>query len=221
MRVALADDSRLFRNGLALMLAGTGVDVTAEVGDGTALLAAVAADLPDAVVIDIRMPPTYTDEGLRTAETIRRRHPAVGVLVLSTYAQTSYAVRLLGKAADGVGYLLKDHVDDLETLLDALERVVRGESVVDQEVVLRLLRAHQRSRELERLNDREREVLRLMAQGWSNAGIARQLYLTAKSVESYVSSVFTKLDLLPTADDNRRVRAVLAWLQSESLHTLQ
>jgi DNA-binding NarL/FixJ family response regulator len=216
MRVALADDSPLFRDGLAMMLTAIGVEVTARAGDGNALLAAVAADEPDAVVLDIRMPPTFTDEGLTVAEQLRLRHPDVGVLVLSTYAQSSYAARLFGDEPAGRGYLLKDRVDDLETLRDGLERVARGESVVDSEVVQRLLRGQRRAHELRRLTEREREVLRLMAQGRSNTGIARRLYLTPKSVESYVTSVFAKLDLYATPDDNRRVRAVLAWLRAES-----
>ena len=216
MRVALADDSPLFRDGLAMMLTAAGVDVTACVADGNALLAAVAADEPDAVVLDIRMPPTFTDEGLIAAERMRARHPQVGVLLLSTYAQSGYAMRLLGDEPAGRGYLLKDRVDDMDTLRDALERLTRGESVVDAEIVVRLLRRQRRADELRRLNDREREVLRLMAQGRSNAGIARHLHLTTKSVESYVTSVFVKLDLYSTPDDNRRVRAVLAWLRSES-----
>ncbi|GIE99209.1 response regulator transcription factor [Paractinoplanes rishiriensis] len=217
MRVALADDSRLFRDGLAMMLTAAGIDVGARVGTGRELLAVVAADRPDAVILDIRMPPSFTDEGLRTAEELHDRYPQVGVLVLSTYAESSYAARLLGERAGGVGYLLKDRVDDVGTLRDALQRVVRGEAVVDQEVVLGLLRSRRRAHELGRLSDREREVLRLMAQGRSNAGIGRHLHLTAKSVEAHVSSVFTKLDLYATADDNRRVRAVLAWLRAEAL----
>ena len=213
MRVALADDSRLFRDGLATLLGAAGIDVTAAVGDGEALLAAVAADPPDAVILDIRMPPAFTDEGLRTAEEMRRRHPGVGVLVLSTYAETAYATRLLGATAGGAGYLIKDRVEDVDALLDALARVARGESVVDQDVVRRLVLARRRTDELDRLGAREREVLRLMAEGRSNAGIARHLHLSGKSVESYVSSVFTKLDLPPASDDNRRVRAVLTWLR--------
>jgi DNA-binding NarL/FixJ family response regulator len=215
LRVALADDSRLFRDGLAVLLTMAGCEVTAQVGDGPALLAATAADPPDAVILDIRMPPTWTDEGLRAAEEVRRRHRGVGVLLLSTYAESSYAMRLFRKASSGVGYLLKDRVDDVATLRDALDRVTRGESVVDQEVVLRLLRTEECADRLRRLSDRERAVLRLMAQGRSNAGIGHRLHLTAKSVESYVSSVFIKLDLDAAPDDNRRVRAVLTWLRAE------
>lgn len=214
MRVALADDSTLFRTGLAMMLAAAGIEVVAQVDNGNALLAAVAAETPDAVILDIRMPPTFTDEGLVVADQLRLRHPGVGILVLSTYAQTSYAIRLLGDGMPGRGYLLKDRVDDVTTLRDALRRITAGESVVDTEIVSRLLGRQQRVRELERLSEREREVMRLMAEGRSNNGISQQLHLTAKTVESHVSAVFLKLGLHPTPDQNRRVLAVLAWLRA-------
>lgn len=215
MRVALADDSRLFRDGLAGLLAATGVEVTACVGDGPALLAAVDADPPDAVVLDIRMPPSFTDEGLRVAAELRARHPAVGILVLSTYAELSFATHLLGLTGGGAGYLVKDRVEDVTALRDALTRVAKGEPVVDPEIVVRLVRERRRADEsgLDRLGDREREVLTLMAEGRSNTGIARRLHLSAKSVETYVSSIFTKLNLPPAPDDNRRVQAVLTWLR--------
>lgn len=210
----LADDSTLFRTGLAGLLTASGLDVTAQVKDGSALLAAVAYDPPDAVIVDIRMPPTFTDEGLIVAERLRRRHPSVGVLVLSTYAQTSYAVRLLSAGAHGVGYLLKDHVDDLATISDALRRVSAGESVVDSEIVVRLLQRENRALALNVLTLREREVLRLIAEGRSNVGIGQQLHLSAKTVEAHVGCIFVKLGLNVVADDNRRVLAALAWLRS-------
>ncbi|MEV6630423.1 response regulator transcription factor [Actinoplanes sp. NPDC051470] len=215
MRVALADDSRLFRDGLAGLLAATGVEVTACVGDGRALLAAVETDPPDAVVLDIRMPPSFTDEGLRVAAELRARHPAVGILVLSTYAEWSFATHLLGLTGGGAGYLVKDRVEDVDALRDALTRVAKGEPVVDPEIVVELVRERRRADQsgLDRLGDREREVLTLMAEGRSNTGIARRLHLSAKSVETYVSSIFTKLNLPPAPDDNRRVQAVLTWLR--------
>ncbi|GIF62837.1 DNA-binding response regulator [Asanoa ishikariensis] len=214
MRVALADDSALFRTGLVLLLGAAGVEVTTQAGDGRSLLAAIAADEPDAVLLDVRMPPSYTDEGLVVAEQVRLRHPRVGVLVLSTYARSSYATRLLGNGMSGLGYLLKDRVDDVATLRDALDRVVRGESVVDTEIVARLLDRQNGFRGLERLTGREREVLRLMAEGRSNKGIGQRLHLNAKTVESHVSAVFAKLGLHAAEDENRRVLAVLAWLRA-------
>lgn len=213
MRIALADDSTLFRTGLALMLAGAGIEVTAQVADGNELLATVAADEPDAVILDIRMPPTFTDEGIAVAQRLRQRHPGVAVLVLSTYAQTSYAVRLMGEVGRA-GYLLKDRVEDLSMLADALQRVIRGEPVVDSEIVTRLLRRQVRHREIAELTEREREVLRLMAEGRSNAGIGRALHLAPKTVETHVSTVFTKLNLHAGAEENRRVLAVLVWLRA-------
>jgi DNA-binding NarL/FixJ family response regulator len=214
VRVALADDSALFRTGLAMMLTAAGIEVVTQAENGKVLLAAVAADPPDAVLLDIRMPPTFTDEGLVVARQLRERHPAVGILVLSTYAQTSYAIRLLGDGMPGLGYLLKDRVDDIAMLRDALRRVINGESVVDTEIVGRLLQRRNRVRELERLSERERDVLRLMAEGRSNAGIGQQLHLTAKTVESHVSAVFLRLGLHAAPNENRRVLAVLAWLRA-------
>lgn len=218
MRVAIADDSALFRRGLALLLEAAGLTVPLSVGSGAELEAALVADPgpPDGVdvaVVDIRMPPTFTDEGLVTAEALRRSHPALGVLVLSTYVEAAYAVRLLQDGGRGVGYLLKDRVDDVETLVSAIDRVARGGSVVDPEVVARIVR-RTRPDPVDRLTDRERTVMGLIAQGWSNASIAHQLRLSEKTVEGHVASTFTKLDLLPQPDTNRRVLAVLRYLQT-------
>ena len=213
MRVVICEDSALFRKGLALLLADLGVDVT-EVSAAAELHARMPAIGPDAVIVDIRMPPTFTDEGLIAAARIRRDHPRVGVLVLSTYAETAYAARLVEIGPTGVGYLLKDRVDDAATVRDALQRVVRGETVIDPEIVSRLLVRHREHDPLDRLTARERDVLTLMAEGRSNAAIARRLRLTDKTVESHIAAVFGKLGLQPATDDNRRVLAVLTWLRA-------
>ena len=172
MRVALADDSALFRQGMRLMLTAASMEVTVEARTGAELLARVRDDPPDAAILDIRMPPTFTDEGLRTAHDLREQLPSVGVLVLSTYAETSYAVRLLGDGEGGVGYLLKDRVDDVATLCDALGRVTRGEAVVDPDIVRRLFTRRRSRGVLDELTHRERLVLKLLAEGPSDAGIA-------------------------------------------------
>lgn len=213
MRVALADDSALFRKGLAALLAASDVEVTATVPSGADLLQAVAVDLPDAVVLDLRMPPSFTDEGLVTAERLRERYPMLGVLVLSTYAEVAYAARLLQAGTRHVGYLLKDRVEDSDALLDALRRVVGGESVVDPDIVRRLLGRQRITQTVDQLTAREREVLQLMAEGRSNAAIGKELYLSAKTVETHIAQVFAKLGLPPSADDNRRVLAVLTYLR--------
>jgi len=213
MRVALCDDSGLFREGLRALLEGQRLRVTASVAAGDELLRAVDSEVPDVVVLDVRMPPTFTDEGIRAAADLRSAHPDLPVLVLSTYAESSFAVRLLEIGSRGLGYLLKDRVASIDVFTDALERVASGESVVDPEIISRLL-AHQRVRTvLDRLTQRELEVLRLMAEGHSYAGIGRRLYLSAKTVEGNIATIFTKLDLPPNADDNRRVLAVLALLR--------
>ena len=216
MRVALADDSALFRKGLAALLGASGVEVTAGVPSGAALLAAASVDLPDAVVLDVRMPPTFTDEGLVTAERLRARHPTLGILVLSTYAEVAYAARLLQTGTRHVGYLLKDRVEDSDALLDALRRVVAGESVVDPDIVRRLLGRQRITQTVDQLTVREREVLGLMAEGRSNAAIGKELYLSAKTVETHIAQVFAKLGLPPSSDDNRRVLAVLTYLRGSS-----
>lgn len=213
MRVALADDSALFRKGLAALLGASGVEVTTGVASGVDLVQAVAVDLPDAVVLDLRMPPTFTDEGLVTAERLRAEHPALGILVLSTYAEVAYAARLLQSGTRHVGYLLKDRVEDSDALLDALRRVVAGESVVDPDIVRRLMGRQRITQTVELLTPREREVLQLMAEGRSNAAIGKELYLSAKTVETHIAQVFAKLGLPQSSDDNRRVLAVLTYLR--------
>ncbi len=213
MRVALADDSALFRRGLATLLAATGVDVTAQAGSGEELVRVVAGDPPDAVVLDLRMPPSFTDEGLVTAEKLRARYPGLGILVLSTYAEVAYAARLLQSGTRHVGYLLKDRVEDSDALLDALRRVVAGESVVDPDIVRRLLGRQRITQTVDSLTAREREVLQLMAEGRSNAAIGKELHLSAKTVETHIAQVFAKLGLPQSSDDNRRVLAVLTYLR--------
>ncbi len=213
MRVALADDSALFRKGLAALLGASGVEVTVGVPTGADLLQAVAVDLPDAVVLDLRMPPSFTDEGLVTAEQLRARYPTLGILVLSTYAEVAYAARLLQSGTRHVGYLLKDRVEDSDALLSALRRVVAGESVVDPDIVRRLLGRQRITQTVDELTAREKEVLQLMAEGRSNAAIGKELYLSAKTVETHIAQVFAKLGLPQSSDDNRRVLAVLTYLR--------
>ena len=213
MRVGLADDSALFRRGLAALLTASGVEVTAQAASGADLLQAVAVDLPDAVVLDLRMPPSFTDEGLVAAEQLRARYPALGILLLSTYAEVSYAARLLQSGTRHVGYLLKDRVEDSDALLDALRRITAGESVVDPDLVRRLLGRQRITQSVEELTAREREVLQLMAEGRSNAAIGKELFLSPKTVETHIAQVFAKLGLPQSSDDNRRVLAVLTYLR--------
>ena len=214
MRVALADDSALFRDGLAVLLRAAGAEVVLQARTGEELIGGLDDGLVDVAILDIRMPPTYTDEGLVAASRIREEFPGVGVLVLSTYAETAYAVALLSTSTGGTGYLLKDRVDDVASLLDALERIAAGETVVDPDIVRRLLSRRRNTAVIDRLADRERDVLELMAQGRSNAGIAHALYLSTKTVEKHIANVFTHLDLVGGTDDNRRVLAVLTWLRN-------
>jgi DNA-binding NarL/FixJ family response regulator len=211
LRVVLADDSVLLREGLIRLVEEAECTVVAAVGDGDALVAAVIEHRPDVAVVDVRMPPTYSDEGLRAALEARRRVPGTAVLVLSQYVEESYAGDLLADRAGGVGYLLKDRVTALDDLSDALQRVAAGGTVLDPEVVSQLF-ARRRRDPLTTLSPREREVLGLMAEGRTNAAIARSLVVTDGAVEKHISSIFTKLDLPPSDDDHRRVRAVLAWL---------
>ncbi len=210
MRVVLAEDSLLLREGLVRLLAEAGCEVVAAVEDGEAAVAAVAEHRPDVAVLDVRMPPTFTDEGLRAAVTIRADFPQTAVLVLSQYVEQSYASDLLATGA-GVGYLLKDRVAKLDDLADALRRLVDGGTVLDPVVVSQLF-SGRRARPLQRLTEREREVLELMAQGRTNAAIGRALVITPKSVEKHISSILDKLDLPPSEDDHRRVLAVITWL---------
>lgn len=213
MRVVLAEDSLLLREGLVRLLEEADCAVVAAVGDGDALLAAVTEHRPDVAIVDIRMSPSFTDEGLRAAIEARRRVPGIAVLVLSQYVEESYAADLLADGGGGVGYLLKDRVAALADLTDALERVTSGGTVVDPEVVAQLF-ARRRKDPLDTLTAREREVLALMAEGRTNAAIARTLVITEGAVEKHISSILTKLDLSSSADHHRRVMAVLAWLRS-------
>jgi DNA-binding NarL/FixJ family response regulator len=212
MRVVIAEDAAMMREGLVRLLTDRGHAVTAAVGDAEALRSAVAADPPDVAVVDILMPPTHPDEGLRAALELRRDHPDVGVLVFSQYVETRYATRLLADNPSGVGYLLKDRVADVADFADALARVAAGGTALDPEVVGHLLRASRHRDLLAALTAREREVLALMAEGKSNAGIAAALVITAGVVEKHVASIFTKLDLPASDAANRRVLAVLRYL---------
>ncbi len=212
MRVVLADDSLLLREGLVRLLDELGITVVAAVGDGAALADAVDTHRPDVAVVDVRMPPTFTDEGLRAALDIRRRLPGTGILVLSQYVETSYATELLVHGG-GVGYLLKDRVSRLADLSDALERIVGGGTVLDPDVVATLFVRRDRRDRLATLTPREREVLTHIAEGRTNTAIARTLALSQGSVEKHISSIFAKLGLTtPSDDDHRRVLAVLTWL---------
>ena len=213
LRVVIAEDAALFREGLARLIESRGHRVAESVADGSALLAAVARHQPDIVVADIRMPPTHTDEGLRAAIELRRRYPGTGVLMLSQYIETRYAARLLSGSAAGVGYLLKDRVADVADFAEALERVAAGGTALDPEVVSQLVRASQHAAGLSGLTPREREVLALMAEGRSNAGISAALVVSASVVEKHVASIFAKLNLPSSGADNRRVLAVLRYLQ--------
>ncbi|MGC0422238.1 response regulator [Embleya sp. AB8] len=213
MRVVLAEDSMLLREGLVRLLEETGAEVVAAVGDGSALVAAVAEHRPDVAVVDVRMPPTFTDEGLRAALRIRREvAPGTAILVLSQYVEESYAGDLLADGG-GVGYLLKDRVSRLDELSDALTRVAAGGTVLDSEVVSALFARRHRNDPLGALTPREREVLGLMAEGRRNSAIGRSLGLSAGTVEKHISAIFDKLALPPSSDDHRRVLAVLAWLR--------
>jgi DNA-binding NarL/FixJ family response regulator len=216
MRVVIAEDAAMMREGLVRLLADRGHTVTAAVGDADALSAAVDADPPDVAIVDVRMPPTHTDEGLRAAIQIRRDHPDVGVLVFSQYVETRYATRLLADRPTGVGYLLKDRVADVADFVEALTRVANGGTALDPEVVGHLLRTGQRRDVLTTLTPRERDVLALMAEGRSNGGIADELVITASVVEKHVANIFAKLGLPPSDADNRRVLAVLRYLGSSS-----
>ncbi|GAA3980936.1 response regulator transcription factor [Thermobifida alba] len=212
MRVVIAEDSALLREGLAQLVALGGHEVVATVGDAPGLLAAVAEHEPDVVVTDVRMPPGHEDDGLRAAVRLTRTHPGVAILVLSQYVMRATAAELLESATAGVGYLLKDRVGDVAEFLRTLERVAAGGTAVDREVVRRLLGRHRNRSALDRLSPREREVLGLMAQGRSNAAIARALVITEAAVAKHVSGIFAKLGLPVAPEDNRRVLAVLTYL---------
>ncbi|MFJ4783727.1 response regulator [Streptomyces sp. NPDC088794] len=214
MRIVLADDAVLLREGLVRLLTDDGHQVVAVVGDGPALVEAVLTHRPDVSVVDVRMPPTHTDEGLRAAISARAQLPGSPVLVLSQYVEESYAAELLADGSGAVGYLLKDRVAKVEEFLDALDRVARGATVLDPQVVAQLLAGQRRKAPLETLTVRERQLLSLMAEGHSNTAIARQLALSNSAVEKHIGNVFAKLGLPPDDTQHRRVLAVLAYLGS-------
>jgi DNA-binding NarL/FixJ family response regulator len=214
VRVVVADDLMLTREGIVRLLREADVEVVGEAEDAQQLLAQVERRHPDVVVVDIRMPPTHTDEGLVAAQQIRDQHPCVGVLVLSQYVEPSYAMRLLEDHPERAGYLLKERVFDIAILLDALRRITDGETVIDPTIVSRLLGRNRRIDPLAGLTPREREVLSLLAEGLSNKGIADRLYVTERTVEAHVKQIFLKLALEASPDSHRRVRAVLAYLRT-------
>ena len=213
MRVAITEDSVLLREGLARLLSEAGFDVVASCGDADELRAVLNVRLPDVVIVDIRLPPTHTDEGLQAAVEIRAEHPEVAVLVLSQYVEPALAMKLLADSADGVGYLLKDRISDVPDFLASVRRVAAGGSAIDPTIVSTMLSRHRTDDPLDQLTPREREVLRLMAAGNSNQGIADQLVITVRAVEKYVSSIFGKLGLPSTGSESRRVLAVLLFLR--------
>jgi DNA-binding NarL/FixJ family response regulator len=214
IRVAIAEDSGVLRDGLVQLLADRGFEITASVSEAEGLRASIERDCPDVAVIDIRMPPTFTDEGLRAAIDLRRRHPGLGILLFSQYVETRYAADLLADDAAGIGYLLKDRVADTSDFVEALVRVASGGTALDPEVVTQLLGASRRTDSISRLSSREREVLSLMAEGRSNAAIATALVISEGAVEKHVANIFTKLDLPVSQTDHRRVLAVLRFLDS-------
>jgi DNA-binding NarL/FixJ family response regulator len=213
VRIVIADDVALFREGVARLLADAGLDVVGQAADVTSLMTLTNATRPDLVIVDVRMPPTHTTEGLQAAERIRVEFPNVAVLVLSHYVEPQFAVRLIGDGSGRVGYLLKDRVADIDELCEAASRVTAGRTVIDPAVVAVLLNRPTVNDPLRALTDREREVLALMAEGRSNQAIAERLTLTGKTVESHIRSMFLKLDLSPAPDDHRRVLAVLTYLR--------
>ena len=218
MRIVIAEDSAVLRAGLIEILADRGHEVAAAVGDADALCAAVAEHRPDVTIVDLRMPPTLTDEGLRAAVALRRDYPGLGVLVFSQYIETSYAAELLGAessgGAAGVGYLLKDRVVDVAEFVDALTRVAAGGTALDPEVVTQMLGASRRAGTVAGLTSREREVLGLMAEGRSNSAISGTLFISERAVEKHIGNIFSKLGLPPSDTDHRRVLAVLRYLES-------
>ena len=214
MRVVIAEDSVLLREGIARLLTDAGCEVVARVADGPALVAAIEEHRPDVAIVDVRMPPSFRDEGLRAAIEARRRVPGSAVLVLSQYVEEQYAGELLESGAEGVGYLLKDRVADVADFLAAVRQVAAGGTVLDPEVVAQLVVRRRRNDRLEALTEREREVLALMAEGRSNTAIAEALVVSDGTVEKHVSSIFAKLNLSQTETDHRRVLAVLAYLRS-------
>jgi DNA-binding NarL/FixJ family response regulator len=213
VRVVIAEDSVLLREGLARILAEAGIEVAAQVGDADALHHAVHRERPDVVVVDVRMPPTQTDEGARAAREIRAQHPEVAILVLSQVVEAKHALELFSERPEGFGYLLKDRVLEVDDFLESVRRVGNGGTAMDPEVVAQLFGRRRAPDPLEELTPREREVLGLMAEGFSNAGICKKLFLSPKTVETHVHAIFGKLGLPPAPDDHRRVLAVLAFLR--------
>jgi len=213
MRITIAEDAAILRDGLVQLLTSKGHQIVAAVPTAVELIRFVDNDVPDLVIVDIRMPPTHTTEGLRAAIELRARHPGLGVLVFSQYVETRYAAELLTDGAQGVGYLLKERVADVSDFLDALERIASGGTVLDPEVVTQLIGTTRHTDTLDALTARERQVLRLMAEGRANSAIANELHLSAGSVEKYVTSIFAKLDLPAGNEGHRRVLAVLTYLR--------
>jgi DNA-binding NarL/FixJ family response regulator len=213
VRVIVADDTMLTREGIVRLLRDAGIDVVAEAEDADALLRHVRSLLPDVAIVDIRMPPTHTDEGLVAVQTIRAEHPEVGALLLSQYVEPSYAMRLIEDQPEHVGYLLKDRVQDIAVVVDALRRITDGETVIDPTIVSRLLGRRRREDPLEQLTEREREVLGLIAEGMSNKAVSARLFVTERTVEAHVTQIFQKLGLSESPDQHRRVLAVLAFLR--------
>ena len=216
MRVVIADDSVLLREGLARVLAEHDFEVAAQAGDADGLLRAVTAERPEVAIVDVRMPPTFTDEGTRAALELRERHPEVGVLVLSQVVEARHALRLFRDSPEGFGYLLKDRVVEVEEFVEAVRRVGRGGTAIDPDVVAQLLGRRRRDDPLEELTPREREVLGLMAEGRSNKAICAKLFHSPQTIETHVNSIFLKLGLLQAPDDHRRVLAVLRYLEAPS-----
>ena len=214
LRVVLAEDSVLLREGVARILVDAGFEIVGQAGTADDLLLKVRSYSPHVAIVDIRMPPTHTDEGLRAAQEIRERHPGVGVLVLSQYIEPAYAMELLAENAEGVGYLLKDRISDVKEFASAVRRVAEGGSALDPAIVTQLVGRRRKDDPIDHLTPREREVLELMAQGRSNAGIAERMVVTERAVEKHVTSIFEKLRLPASSDDHRRVLAVLAYLRS-------
>jgi DNA-binding NarL/FixJ family response regulator len=210
----VAEDTMLTREGIVRLLGDAGIEVVGQVEDGEALLRKVAATRPEIAIVDIRMPPTHTDEGLVAAQRIREEHPAVGVLVLSQYVEPGYAMRLLEEHPERIGYLLKERVFDVAVLVDALRRIDEGESVIDPTIVSRLVGRQRREDPLAELTEREREVLSLVAEGMSNRALAARLFVTERTVEAHIKQIFLKLGLSESPDRHRRVLAVLTFLRS-------
>ncbi len=213
MRVVVADDVLLTREGIVRLLQEAGIHVIGEAEDAEGLLRNVRRDRPDVAIVDIRMPPTHSDEGLVAAQSIRAEHPEVGVLLLSQYVEPSYAMRLIEEQPERVGYLLKERVFDIATVVDALRRIVDGETVIDPTIVARLLGRRRRGDPLSKLTEREREVLGLIAEGMSNHAVAARLFITERTVEAHVTKIFQKLGLAESPEQHRRVVAVLAFLR--------